>query len=56
MAQPRIVFLAVGFGGLDQAVKLSAARRAFGRIAEQPILAADDEGPDGPLCCVVIDR
>lgn len=28
--------LAVGFGRLDQTVKLSASHRAFGRVAEQP--------------------
>ena len=46
MAQPRIGFLAVGFGRLDQAVKLSAGHCPLGRVAEQPILSTDDEGPD----------
>jgi len=49
VAQPRIRLLAVGFGGLDQAVKLSTGRRAFGRIAEQPVLPSDDERPDRAL-------
>lgn len=35
MAQPRIGLLAVGFGRLDQTVKLSAGRRAFGRVADR---------------------
>ena len=56
MAQPRIGLLAVGFSRLDQTVKLSAARRAFERVAEQPILAPDHEGPDRTLGGVVVDR
>jgi len=34
VAQPSIGLLAVGFGRLDQTVKLSAGRRALGRVAE----------------------
>lgn len=45
MAQPRIGLLVVGFGGLDQAVKLSAGRRAFGCVAEQPVFSSDDHLP-----------
>ena len=56
MAQPRIGLLVVGFGSLDQAVKLSTCPSAFGRIAEQPVLSSDDEGPDRTLCGVVVDR
>ena len=46
VAQPRIGLLAVGFSRLDQTVKLSAGHCAFGRVAEQPVLAPDNEGPD----------
>lgn len=46
MAQPRIGLLAVGFGGLDQAVKLGTSRRTFGRVA----------GPDGSFGSIVVDR
>jgi len=56
VAQPRVGLLAVGFSRLDQAVKLSAGRRAFGRVAEQPILAPDHEGPDRTFGGVVVDR
>ncbi|MNU03220.1 hypothetical protein D3C72_2471680 [compost metagenome] len=56
MTQPGIRLLAVGPGGFHQAVELGAGGRAFGRVAEQPVFAADDEGPDGPLGGVVIDR
>jgi len=52
----RIGLLAVGFGRLDQAVKLSTGRCAFGRIAEQPVLSSDHEGPDRTLGGIVIDR
>jgi len=51
-----IGLLAVGFGSLDQAVKLSAGRRTFGRVAEQPVLASDHKGPDGAFGRVVVDR
>ena len=56
MAQPRIGLLDVGFSRLDQAVELSTGRRAFGRVAEQPVLAPDHEGPDRTLRGVVVDR
>ena len=56
MAQPRIGLLAVGFGSLDQAVKLSTGGRAFGCVAKQPVLSSDDEGPDRTLGEVVVDR
>ena len=55
MAQPRIGVLAVGFGGLDQAVKLGTSRRAFGRVTEQPVLSSDHEGLDGSFGRVVVD-
>lgn len=42
-------------GSLDQAVKLSTCRSAFGRIAEQPVLSSDDEGPDRTLGSVLVD-
>lgn len=48
-------FLAVGFGGFDQAVDLRAGGSAFWSVAEQPVLAADDEGADGVLGAVVVD-
>lgn len=54
MAQPRIGLLAVGFRRLDQTVKLGAGHRAFGRVAEQPILAPDNEGSDRTLCRIVV--
>lgn len=56
MAQPSIGLLAVGFGSLDQAVKLSTGRRAFGRIAEQPVLSSDHEGADRTFGGIVVDR
>lgn len=46
----------VGFGSFDQAVDLRAGRGTLGRVAEQPVLAADDEGTDGVLGAVVVDR
>ena len=46
MAQPRIGLLAVGFGSLDQAVKLSTGRGALGRVAKQPVLSSDHEEAD----------
>lgn len=56
MAQPRIGLLAVGFGSLDQAVKLSTGRRALGRVAEQPVLSSDHEGADRAFSGVVVER
>ena len=56
MAQPRIRFLAVSFGCLDQAVQLSTGRRALGRVAKQPVLSSDHEGADSAFSCVVIER
>lgn len=56
MAQPRIGLLAVGFGGLDQAVRLSTDRRPFGGVAEQPVLSSDYEGADRAFGGVVVDR
>lgn len=53
VAQVGVAFLAVGFGGFDQAVDLGAD--AFGGVAEQPVLAADDERADGVLGAVVVD-
>lgn len=53
MAQPRIGLLAVGFGSLDQTLKLSAGRRAFGCVAKQPVLSSDVEGPDRMFGSVV---
>lgn len=54
MAQPRIGLLVVGFGGFNEAVKLSAGSHPVGRITEEPVLATDNKGPDGPLSRVVI--
>ena len=54
MAQPRIGLLAVGFGSLDQAVKLSTGRRALGYVAKQPVLSSDHEGADRPFSGVVV--
>lgn len=51
MVQPRTRLLSVS----DQAVELSTRHRAFGRIAEQPVLPSDDEGPDRTLSGAVID-
>jgi len=56
VAQPRIGLLAVGFGRLDQDVKLRAGRRPSGRVTEQPVLSADDKRADGTFGCVVVDR
>ena len=54
MAQPRIGFLAIDFGSLDQAIKLSAGRCTFGGVAKQPVLSSDHEGPDGAFGSVVV--
>lgn len=54
MAQPGVRLLPVGFGSFDQAVDLRAGGSAFRRVAEQPVLAADDEGTDGVLGAVVV--
>lgn len=54
VAQPRIRFLAIGFGGFNQAVQLCAGCRAFRRVAEQPILPADHEGADGAFGSIVV--
>ena len=43
VAQPRIGFLAVDLGVLDQAVDLGTGGCAFRRIAEQPCFASDHE-------------
>ena len=51
-----IRLLAVGFGSLDQAVKLSTGRRALGRVAKQPVLSSDHEGADNAFSGIVIDR
>ena len=56
MAQPRIGLLAVGFGTLDQAVKLSTGLRALGRIAEQPVLSSDHERANRAFRGVVVER
>ncbi|MNY54088.1 hypothetical protein D3C86_1899170 [compost metagenome] len=56
MAQPCIGLFAVGFRGLDQAVKLGADQRALRRVAKQPALSTDDERPDRTFGAVVIDR
>lgn len=56
MAQPRIGLLAVGFSGLDQAVKLSTCRRAPGRVAKQPVLSSDHEGADCAFSGVIVER
>ena len=56
MAQPRIGLLAVGFGSLDQAVKLSTGLRAFGGVAKQPVLSSDHEGADRAFSGVVVER
>lgn len=56
VAQPGVGLLPVGFRGFDQAVDLRAGRGTLGRVAEQPILAADDERSDGVLGAVVVDR
>lgn len=55
MAQPRIGFLVVSFGGLNQAGKLSACCRAFRCVAEQPDFSADDKRSDRTLGSVVVD-
>lgn len=56
MAQPRKRLLAVGFGSLGQAVKLSTGDRASGRVAKQPVLSSDHEGADRAFSGVIIDR
>src|SRR5690606_22787706 len=56
VAQPGIGLLPVGLGGFDQAVDLRAGRRTLGCVAEQPVLAPDDERADGVLGAVVVDR
>lgn len=56
VAQPRIGLLAVGFGRLDQAVKLRTGRRTSGRVTEQPVLSADDKRADRALGGVIVDR
>ncbi len=56
MAQPGIGLSPISLGGFDQAIDLRAGRGALGRVAEQPVLAADDEGTDGVLGAVVVDR
>ena len=54
VAQPRVGLLAVDLGGLDQAVDLRAGSGTVYGVAEQPILAPDNEGPDGPLGRIVV--
>lgn len=56
MAQPRIGFLAVGFGRFYQAVKLCAGSGTFGRVTEQPVLSPDDKRADRTLGRVVVHR
>lgn len=38
---------AVGFGRFDQAVKTRAGVGTFGRVGEEPVLAANHKRPDG---------
>lgn len=52
----RMGILAVGFGSLDKALKLSTGRRALERVAKQPVLASDHEGADPAFGGVVVDR
>ena len=54
MAQVGVGLLPVGLGSLDQAVDLRAGRGTFGAVAEQPVFAADNEGPDSALGGVVV--
>ncbi len=56
MVQPRIGFLAVGFGSLHQAVRLSTGRGALGRVAKQTVLSSDHEGADRAFSGVVVKR
>ncbi len=56
MAQPGIGFLAIGLGRLNQTVDLCASGGALGCGAELPVLAPDDERPDGVFGAVVVDR
>jgi len=56
VAQPRIGFLAVGFGRFYQAVKLCAGSGTFGRVTEQPVLSPDDKRADRTLGRVVVHR
>ena len=53
MAQPGVRLLAIDLGGFDQAVDLRAGGGTFRRVAEQPVLAADDERADAAFCKVV---
>lgn len=56
MARPRIGLLAVGFRGLDQAVKLSTGRRALGPVAEQPVFSSDHEEANRAFSSVIFER
>lgn len=49
VTQVGVRLLVVGLGGFDQAVDLRAGSGALGCVAEQPVLSADDEGPDGSV-------
>lgn len=40
--------------GKDLTVKLSAGRRAVGRVTEQPVRVPDSKGPDHALCDIVL--
>ena len=47
---------AVGLAGLDQRIEVGTGMGAGHRIGEQPVAASDDEGADGVLAQVVVDR
>lgn len=54
MRQVGVRLHAVGFGGLDQRVQVRAGACAGFGVAEQPVLAADDEGADRVLAAIVV--
>lgn len=53
--QVAIRLQAVQFGGFHQALAVGAGLGAMDGIAEQPVVAADDEGANGTLNAVVIN-
>ena len=55
MCEVEIRYELVLFGGLDDAIEDGAGFCAAGRVGEEPVLAADDEGLDAALGAIVVD-
>ena len=55
-AQVGVGLEGVGLGGFDEAVEVGAGVGAADGVGEEPVLAADDEGPDRVLDEIGVER